>query len=74
MQFNIADYGHTLMSDFLAAGGKFVRMEFHSPAEFASAANSWIWLLASVSLAMTRDRRCVRAFEEAFGARERLSA
>lgn len=28
MQFNIADYGHTLMSDFLAAGGKFVRAEF----------------------------------------------
>jgi len=35
MQFNIADYGHTLMSDFRAAGGKFVRTEFHSPAEFA---------------------------------------
>jgi hypothetical protein len=35
MQFNIADYGRTLMSDFLATGGKFVRMEFHSPAEFA---------------------------------------
>jgi glycine/D-amino acid oxidase-like deaminating enzyme len=35
MQFNIADYGHTLMSDFVAAGGKFVRMEFHSPGEFA---------------------------------------
>ena len=35
MQFNIADYGHTLTSDFLAAGGKFVRTEFHSPAEFA---------------------------------------
>jgi D-amino-acid oxidase len=30
MQFNIADYGHTLMSDFLAAGGKFVRAEFAS--------------------------------------------
>ena len=28
MQFNIADYGHTLMSDFFAAGGKFVRAEF----------------------------------------------
>ncbi|HEX4294656.1 MAG TPA: FAD-dependent oxidoreductase, partial [Rhizomicrobium sp.] len=28
MQFNIADYGHTLMSDFLAAGGKFVHAEF----------------------------------------------
>jgi D-amino-acid oxidase len=31
--FNIADYGHTLMSDFLAAGGKVQRMEFHEPAE-----------------------------------------
>ena len=28
MQFNIADYAHTLMSDFFAAGGKFVRAEF----------------------------------------------
>ncbi len=28
MQFNIADYGHTLMSDFLAAGGKFIHAEF----------------------------------------------
>jgi len=36
MMFNIADYGHTLMSDFFAAGGKFVRTEFHSPAEFAT--------------------------------------
>ena len=35
MMFNIADYGHTLMSDFLARGGKFVRREFKSPAEFA---------------------------------------
>ena len=35
MMFNIADYGHTLMSDFFAAGGKFVRTEFHSPADFA---------------------------------------
>ena len=30
MQFNIADYGHTLMSDFLAAGGRFVHAEFAS--------------------------------------------
>ncbi|HEX4302548.1 MAG TPA: FAD-dependent oxidoreductase [Rhizomicrobium sp.] len=35
MMFNIADYGHTLMSDFLAAGGKFVRAEFHSLADVA---------------------------------------
>jgi len=31
--FNIADYGHTLMSDFLAAGGKVQHMEFHAPSE-----------------------------------------
>jgi D-amino-acid oxidase len=31
MQFNIADYGHTLMTDFFTAGGKFVRKEFHAP-------------------------------------------
>ena len=31
--FNIADYAHTLMSDFLAAGGKVERREFHEPAE-----------------------------------------
>jgi glycine/D-amino acid oxidase-like deaminating enzyme len=36
MMFNIADYGHTLMSDFFTAGGKFVRTEFRSPAEFAN--------------------------------------
>jgi glycine/D-amino acid oxidase-like deaminating enzyme len=35
MQFNIADYAHTLMSDFFAAGGRFERREFHSPAELA---------------------------------------
>jgi glycine/D-amino acid oxidase-like deaminating enzyme len=35
MQFNIADLGHTLMSDFFAAGGKFVPMEFHSLADVA---------------------------------------
>ena len=33
--FNIADYGHTLMSDFLAAGGKFVHREFHDLSELA---------------------------------------
>ena len=36
MTFNIADYGHTLMTDFLLAGGRFVRREFHAPAELAS--------------------------------------
>jgi D-amino-acid oxidase len=36
MQFNIADYGHTLMTDFLTAGGQFRRVEFHSPAELAT--------------------------------------
>ena len=36
MQFNIADLGHTLMTDFFTAGGKFTRMEFHSPSEIAA--------------------------------------
>jgi glycine/D-amino acid oxidase-like deaminating enzyme len=36
MTFNIADYGHTLMTDFLIGGGRVVRREFHSPAELAS--------------------------------------
>jgi len=36
LMFNVADYGHTLMSDFFAAGGKFQRAEFHSPAELAA--------------------------------------
>jgi glycine/D-amino acid oxidase-like deaminating enzyme len=31
--FNIADYGHTLLGDFLLAGGKIRRREFHAPAE-----------------------------------------
>ncbi len=34
--FNIADYGHTLMTDFLLAGGQIVRREFHAPSELAS--------------------------------------
>jgi glycine/D-amino acid oxidase-like deaminating enzyme len=33
MQFNVADYGHTLMSDFLSAGGRIERREFHSLGE-----------------------------------------
>jgi glycine/D-amino acid oxidase-like deaminating enzyme len=33
MMFNIADYGHTLMTDFLAAGGKIERREFHAPSD-----------------------------------------
>jgi len=33
MQFNIADYGHTLMLDFLARGGRFERREFHELSE-----------------------------------------
>jgi glycine/D-amino acid oxidase-like deaminating enzyme len=28
LMFNLSDYGHTLMSDFFAAGGKFVHAEF----------------------------------------------
>jgi D-amino-acid oxidase len=35
MMFNIADYAHTLMGDFLAAGGKVERREFHSPQDLA---------------------------------------
>ena len=35
MIFNIADYGHTLMSDFRQAGGKIVHAEFRDPAELA---------------------------------------
>jgi D-amino-acid oxidase len=33
MQFNIAGYTHTLMTDFFTAGGKFVRKQFRSPNE-----------------------------------------
>ena len=35
MMFNLRDYGHILMLDFLAAGGQFVRTEFHEPAELS---------------------------------------
>ncbi len=35
MQFNVADYAHTLMTDFFTAGGKFVRRQFHEPNELA---------------------------------------
>jgi glycine/D-amino acid oxidase-like deaminating enzyme len=38
MIFNIADYGHTLLSDFLVAGGEIRRAEFHAPAELAALA------------------------------------
>ncbi|MET0272463.1 MAG: FAD-dependent oxidoreductase [Phenylobacterium sp.] len=36
MQFNIADYSHTLMADFLAAGGRVERREFRSLGELAT--------------------------------------
>jgi glycine/D-amino acid oxidase-like deaminating enzyme len=36
MTFNIADYGHTLMTDFLVAGGRIERREFHAPSELAT--------------------------------------
>ena len=36
LMFNIADYAHTLMTDFLVAGGKFERREFHAPGELAA--------------------------------------
>jgi len=35
MQFNIADYGHQLMADFLTAGGQIERRAFQSPSELA---------------------------------------
>ena len=35
MQFNIADYAHTLLSDFFAAGGKFVHAEFNTLGDVA---------------------------------------
>ena len=35
MTFNIADYGHTLMTDFLVAGGRIERREFRAPGELA---------------------------------------
>jgi glycine/D-amino acid oxidase-like deaminating enzyme len=35
MQFNVADYGHTLMNDFLISGGSIERREFHDPSELA---------------------------------------
>jgi glycine/D-amino acid oxidase-like deaminating enzyme len=35
MMFNIADYGHTLMSDYLIAGGRIEKAEFHAPSELA---------------------------------------
>jgi glycine/D-amino acid oxidase-like deaminating enzyme len=35
MMFNVADYGHTLMTDFLLAGGRFERREFHDPSELS---------------------------------------
>jgi glycine/D-amino acid oxidase-like deaminating enzyme len=34
LMFNIADYGHTLMTDFLLAGGQIRHREFHAPAEY----------------------------------------
>jgi D-amino-acid oxidase len=35
LMFNIADYAHTLMTDFLVAGGKIERREFHAPSELS---------------------------------------
>jgi glycine/D-amino acid oxidase-like deaminating enzyme len=36
MMFNVADYGHTLMTDFLLAGGRIEKREFHAPSELAA--------------------------------------
>ena len=35
LMFNLRSYGHLLMTDFLTAGGQFVRTEFHEPSELA---------------------------------------
>ena len=35
LMFNLRSYGHLLMTDFLTAGGQFVRTEFHEPGELA---------------------------------------
>ena len=34
MQFNVASYGHTLLGEFYAMGGKIEVREFHAPSEF----------------------------------------
>jgi hypothetical protein len=36
MMFNITEYAHLLISDFLQAGGRIETREFHSPADFAA--------------------------------------
>ena len=36
LQFNVADYAHTLMADFLAAGGRVERREFRELSELAT--------------------------------------
>ncbi len=36
MHFNFASYGHTLLSEFFEAGGKFEMRDFHSPADVKS--------------------------------------
>ena len=36
MQFNIAEYAHLLMTDYLLAGGKIETMTFHTPADLAA--------------------------------------
>jgi glycine/D-amino acid oxidase-like deaminating enzyme len=36
LQYNVADYAHTLMADFLAGGGHVERREFHSLSELAT--------------------------------------
>jgi glycine/D-amino acid oxidase-like deaminating enzyme len=35
MMFNITEYAHQLMADFLQAGGRIETREFHTPADFA---------------------------------------
>ncbi|QJU57015.1 FAD-dependent oxidoreductase [Sphingomonas sp. AP4-R1] len=35
LMFNVADFAHTLETDFQLAGGRFVPMELHEPSDFA---------------------------------------
>lgn len=35
MHFNFADYGHLLLTEFFARGGRFVARDFHAPGELA---------------------------------------
>jgi hypothetical protein len=40
MIFNISDYGHTLLNDFLTAGGRIQYADFHAPSQIAALGKS----------------------------------